>query len=64
VITRVDHLHRLMAVNPVCRGDTRDPVSGDGDIDARRIMPVRVGRERLATFHQQGRSRRDGIIGH
>jgi hypothetical protein len=53
-----------MAIEEVGRGDARDPISHDGDIDARRIMPVRVGRERLAAFHQQGCSRRDRIIGH
>jgi hypothetical protein len=41
-----------MAIEAVGRGDARDPISHDGDIDARRIMPVRVGPERLPTFHE------------
>ena len=46
MIARVDHLHFSIFTEPVTRTNANDLVTSDGDVGPRRIVPIRIRRQR------------------
>src|ERR1700744_3710434 len=64
MIAGVDRLDVSTIAKPVAWTNADDLVAADGDVDLRRIVPIRVWRQRQPGFEHHGGSGRQCFFGH